>query len=359
MKSAIARYGYLNAKLRARLANLRDSNVIKNLIDAGTFLQALEALENTAYASLAAAYRETGDLQMMEKTLLDDEISMRREIHDALDGHSRNVAGFFLLKIEIDNLKNIIRIWYDTTVLGGNSGYRLNYIIREKILSDISWDAVINASSWEQILTALGNAPCREVLARFKKEDLEKDGLAYMEMALDCWYYQGLMAEVAKLGHKDRDVAYSVLERDLDIKNILILIRYGFYYNVELKRLQSMMLPGGQLYSDRKLALCFGVSDGLDRIQAFLVKRYPKLNLGHIFSYDDKMQLLSRSLELEYVLADEREVNYKRIMRGDPFSIGLIMAYFFKYDRFDNSIRLVLHGKYYHWSDDRILEVLK
>src|SRR5574344_786821 len=167
MKSAIARYGYLNAKLRARLANLRDSNVIKNLIDAGTFLQALEALENTAYASLAAAYRETGDLQMMEKTLLDDEISMRREIHDALDGHSRNVAGFFLLKIEIDNLKNIIRIWYDTTVLGGNSGYRLNYIIREKILSDISWDAVINASSWEQILTALGNAPCREVLARF------------------------------------------------------------------------------------------------------------------------------------------------------------------------------------------------
>lgn len=355
MKSALARYGYLNAKLRGRLANLRDSNVVGNVLSASNFLQALDALEGTSYAPLADVYRKTGDLQMLEKALLEDEIAMRKEICSSLDGQSSVVCGYFLTKIEMDNLKNIIRIWYDSNILGGSSGYRLNYIIRTRIENDVRWDDVINASTWDGIIKSLEGTAYHQTLSAFKQEDIEKDGLAYLEMSMDCWFYRSLLQAIAKLGPADRKAALCVEESDLDIKNILILIRYCFYYGVPPERLKPLLLPGGHLYKDKALSACFDQ----DGIKAYLLKSYPKLNLDQIFSSDDKTQLLSRSLELERILAQQRDKHYKEILRGNPFTIGLVLSYFFRYDHYDNSIRVVLHGKYYNWPDDRIVEVLR
>lgn len=359
MKSGIARYGFLNARLRALLANLRDSDIIGKLMRAGSFIQALEALDGTEYAPLTEIYRKTGDLQMMERALLEDQIAIRREVCASLDGKSAAAAGFFLIKIELDNLKSIIRIWYDSHVLGGRSGYRLNYILRSKIASDIQWDSVINSQSWDEIVKSLEPTAYGAVAASFSGDDIVRDGLVYFEMALDFWYYKSFLGAAGRLGRHDRKVASAVIHEDLELKNMLILIRYGFYYSVPSGRLRGLLLPGGGLYSDKALESCFSSVDPIGELKSYLIAKYPQFGLAAIFASETKAELLSRSFGLEKLLYEERSRRYRDIMQGgDPFNFGLIMACFFQYDRYDDSIRIILHGKYYQWPEQRIMEVL-
>lgn len=358
MKSGLSRYEYLNAKLDARLANLRDSNVTGKLLEANSFVQALDALEGTSYANLADVYKKTGDLQMLEKALLEDQISMRQGVCRQLDGQSAVVSSFFLMKIEIDNLKNIIRIWYDANILGGSSGYRLNYILRTKIYSDVNWDEVINSPSWDALVSALKPTVYYQTISQFTVDDIRNDGLVFWEMKMDCWYYQSLENAVRKLGRQDRQVAAFVLDSDFDLKNILILIRYGLYYGIEPKKLYTLLLPGGPLYLNPQFHKCFEGTD-YSKLKAFLLHHYPHLPLGEIFEVQEKTDLLAKSLSLEKVLLKERIHNYRKITQGDPFTIGLIMSYFFNYDHYDDSVRIILHGKFYSWPDDKIMEVLR
>ncbi|MFA7108094.1 MAG: V-type ATPase subunit [Sphaerochaetaceae bacterium] len=355
MKSALTQYGFLNAKLRARMANLDESHIIDKMLDAPTLIQAIEVLrENPDYKKIATIYDESGDIQLIEKSLVDNEVGMRKELSKYLEDYAKDFSDLLIMKLEINNLKNIIRIWYDNILLGGNVGYRMNYVIKYKILNDIPWEALINAVNWEEIIKALKDTCYFEAVNRHSSEDIRKNGLVYFEMEMDVDYYKKLLDSLKHMSKRDRMVATDVLGVDLNIKNILNIIRYGKYYDIPHEKLYSLLLPGGSLYDSPNFKKSFKNKN----VEEFLIKRFSKYDLESIMEATDKSELLRRSLKLEKELAEHRKNVYKKILRGYPFTIGLIMAYCFVYEKFNNSIQVILNGKYYGWDRDRIMEVV-
>ena len=355
MKSALTQYGFLNAKLRARMANLDESHIIDKMLDCPTLMQAIEVLrEDSGFKNLATIYDESGDIQLVEKSLVDNEVAMRKELTKYLEGYAKDFSDLLIMKLEINNLKNIIRIWYDNILLGGNVGYRMNYVIKYKILNDIPWEALINAVNWEEIIKSLKGTCYYEAVNRHSSEDIRREGLVYFEMELDVDYYKKLLDSLKYMSKRDKLVANDVLGVDLNIKNILNIIRYGKYYDIPQEKLYSLLLQGGSLYESPSFQKSF--KEG--KVEEFLIKKFPKYDLESILEATDKSSLLRGSLKLEKELSLHRKNVYKKILRGYPFTIGLIMAYCFVYEKFNNSIQVILNGKYYGWDNDRIMEVV-
>lgn len=357
MKSAIAQYGYLNARLRARLANIKDSDLISSMLECSSFLTALTCLEHTDFSYLIDVYQKTGDIQMMEKALLEDQINTRKEILKYLDSKTKEAGQLFLIKLEIDNLKNIIRIFYDQYFLKSNSSTRLLYVLREKIATDVNWETLINATSWDSVIKSLENTIYFEAIKSFDESSIKENGLVYFETELDKFYYHEYDRRLRTLSENDYEIASSMLHHDLELKNVINLIRYAFFYQMDLDKVLHLMLPGGHLIKDVSLKMALEKNDK-EQLKSILIKKFPKLGLEKIIQTESKTRMIQNCLSLEKALSKEREVQYRKIVLINPFNFGLLLAYFFNYDRYENLLIKVLISKYYNWSQERFLEVI-
>ena len=63
-------------------------------------------------------------------------------------------------------------------------------------------------------------------------------------------------------------------------------------------------------------------------------------------------------LLIEAYLGERRKKEYRKILQGDPFSIGVVLAYFFLCIQEYGALRAILSGKYYGRSEEKIREGL-
>jgi len=343
MKSPLLRYGYLNAKLRARMAEMRDSQVLEKAREAGSLLEVLEALKGTAYQELAEIYNSTGDLGLVEKALLERELLERQWVLGCLDEKPRKAASFLLQKIEIDNLKNTIRIWLDCRFWDLSPSNRMNYLLKRHIYSDVNWDELINSTSWEAFCKGLDGTVYQKACQSYSAEGLKNDQLAFLEMDLDKILYSAYETSLKELGGQDRKVATDILNRDIDLKNLLILMRYGTFYKLDSKRISSLLLQGGAVNGSKALSDYLASRDALGLVKRFMPALAARLDRDS-FSGN---ALLETMLEIEHFLGSERKKEYTMVLRRHPFTMALVLAYFFVYDNNDRVLRTLLNAKAY------------
>ena len=61
---------------------------------------------------------------------------------------------------------------------------------------------------------------------------------------------------------------------------------------------------------------------------------------------------------IEAYLADRRKSEYMKLLVGKPFSIGVVLSYFFLCKGEDSLVSAVLSAKNYKWSETKIREAL-
>jgi len=358
---AVDRYGFINAKLRARIGLMSQSHLTDDMLKAGSLVDAVALLRDTGYAPVAKAYDETGDLQQMEFILLEGEIASYQEVAGFLDDKPAQFVKGLLGKIEEDNLKNAIRLWYSSVVRLHSIRYRSEYLYKQQIVYPVNWAGIINATDWKGVVESVKNTPYQKVLSGYSQELIQKDGLFDMETAIDKDWYKGLVESLKLLSPADQQVARKVLYADFDLKNLLNLIRFGWYHQMEKDRLASTLFPWGSVYGSREVAAYLGSpSDGRDPLG--IVKRfYPHLVvelqeiIGQSKEGGHSEQLAAReTLRLEQYLQAERGNEYRRILAQDPFTIGVALSYFFLYRSEDSLIKAILNGKYYGYTDQQI-----
>lgn len=374
MKSAAARYGFINAKLRARIGLMLEDHVVNDMIRSGSLVEAVQVLRDTQYAPVAEAYDKTGDLQQMELVLLQGEIAMYEEVTKYLEGSPAGFVRILLEKIEIDNLKNAIRLWYSNIIRHHSISYRSAYIFQDVIAHPIDWLGILNAVQWDEVILSVKNTPYYPVLAEYKFDDIVSDGLFEMEMSLDRHWFSRLGDEAKRLSKKDRDTVEAVYGVDIDLKNVLMLVRFGWYHKLSSDRLRKLLIPGGTIAKSKELA-AFLAMDTAERNPSLLLRRrYADLaretdeiaNQQRPLSDSTDSKVIDRkneiiaaqTLRIEQYLERIRKKEFLEILSGYPFTIGVVLAYFFIYKHEDQMIRAVLSGKYYGWSEDRIREVM-
>lgn len=356
---SVSRYGYINAKLRARIGSMMSSGILDSMIKAPNLGEAIASLSGTQYDELAQVYARTADLQQVELALFSREVDVHKDIIRALDCRPASFVSVLLEKSEIENIKNAVRLWYSANALHHSISYRAAYIYRGRIVHDIDWTRIVNALTYDDLMQAFHSTPYSGLFGQYSDQRLEKEGLFDFEIALDHLWFDSLYAALDHLDKADREVAEKVYTVDADLKNILNLIRYGFYHHCDSARLSRVFIARGSLYSILEKKVSKGELTFADA-REIIKRRYPEVNeqLGQMEARGELAtshgELAYGTLAIENYLAKRRRKEFTSILSGDPFTIGTILSYIYLCRSEDNTIKAILSAKYYGWSEDQI-----
>ncbi|WP_332446173.1 V0D/AC39 family V-type ATPase subunit [Sphaerochaeta sp.] len=358
-------YGFINAKLRAKIGLMKQSHIVDDLLKASSLVEAVSTLRDSRYQRVAEAYDRTGDLQHMEMVLLEMEIEMYREVARFLEGTSSAFVRHLLSKIEMDNLKNCIRLWYSSIIRHRPIRYRSEYVFKQRMVYPIDWTALVNATSWEALGNALKDSPYYAVVHSYEETTLQQDGLFGLEADLDRSWYLQLMESTKELSEDDRQAASTIFLEEIDLKNLLVLTRYGWYHEMPSDQLKRQLIPFGRVARSPETET-YVQKRPEDRNPLDIINRYfPGLEKTDISAlqgrgsvHQDESSVLE-NLKIEGYLAERRQHLYQRALASDPFSIGLPLAYFFLFKDETNMIKAILNGKYYGYDEQYIRGVIE
>lgn len=359
----VSEYAFVNAKLRARIGIMQSSTMLDDMVKAPSLVEAIAVLKGTRHSGLVDVYDRTGDLQMVELALLEEEIGTHHEIASLLRGREGGFVEMVLEKVEIDNLKNAVRLWYANAVRHHSISYRGNYISQETIVHDINYGMIINAAGYGDVEAAVAGTPYEDVFASFSFDRLQDEGLFPLEIALDHKWFKGLFQAMDRLSGDDRKSSHEIYMVDVDLKNILLFIRYYYYYvDLSISELSGVLIPYGFVYEEMMRKGVLSLPDPLEAVKGIVRRRYPVLleALSDIRRNDDELTTRDANadhiIQMEEYLSRTRKREFARILRGNPFSMGIILAYLFLYKDEDRLIRAILNAKYYGWNEKRIRE---
>ncbi|MXI87738.1 V0D/AC39 family V-type ATPase subunit [Sphaerochaeta halotolerans] len=358
-------YGFINAKLRAKIGLMKESHIIEDLLKASSLVEAVSVLRDSQYQRVAEAYDRTGDVQHMEMVLLEIEIEMYREVARFLEGTSATLVRHLLGKIEMDNLKNCIRLWYSSIIRHRPIRYRSEYLFKQRMVYPIDWTALINATSWESVANAIKDSPYYDVVHSYEETVLQQDGLFGLETDLDRLWYMQLMESTKELSAADRDAATSIFLVEIDLKNLLVLTRYGWYHEMPSELLRQQLIPSGRVARSPETE-AYLQKRPEERNPLDIINRYfPGLEQTKISVLRDRGNLhqdessVLENLKIEGYLAERRQRLYRRALASDPFTIGLPLAYFFLFKDETTMVKAILNGKYYGFDEQYIRGVIE
>jgi V/A-type H+-transporting ATPase subunit C len=355
MSGRLGKYAFINAKLRTRISEILSEDFFDRLIRAPSLPEAIQLFRGTSFDFLESVYSQTGDIKMLELELLKREIYLYREIEGYLTGDIRSFILSLALYYEIYNLKNVLRLWFDSTVRGRAIGEAVGYIVRESILNPLPIDAILNADSMDQIIESLQETPYSDVLRKAAGRVESQESLFAAEIELDRFFYMQLLQNIQELVSKDREIARKIIGVEIDIQNVNWLIRFKSVYDLPLEEAIRCIIPQGRSMDEETARRIYTSENPSEMLSAFIKKIYPALLSTASSQSQDSA---SRFLLLEAVLNQILMQEVRRALQGYPFTIGTILAYFVLKKEEIKRILTLINAKNYELSEERIRRIL-
>jgi V/A-type H+/Na+-transporting ATPase subunit C len=355
MITDVSRYALINAKLRARISTILSDDFFSSLIKSKTTTEMLQVLRGTPYAELASVYEQTGDLKSVELALYKREAGLFRELEPFLPPQAIPVVQALAAGYEIENLKNALRLFFDHIFRKRSVDEAVHYLMRDRILTDIPWEAVINSTSLDEVATHLSATPYGAVIRDAVPEVERHQSLFPLTAALDRFYYRQLIEVITTLGSRDRHIARRLVGIEIDLQNVSWIIRFRTFYHLPFEQVADLIIPGGFSISDSTLQDIYRSEQLADPLEVMIHSSYPGVAARTASAGSDQS---SRVTKLERLLEQITLDEVHRIMRGYPFSIGIVLAYFIL-KRFEiRRIRTVLNAGFFNISRERMATLL-
>jgi V/A-type H+-transporting ATPase subunit C len=353
MASAITKYAFINAKLRARLSKNVSDDIFTEIINAKSFLESIEHLKNTPYDAIYNIFTETGDILTAEKEMLKKEIALLTEILKYVNAETSEYIKALALRYEINNVKNCIRLYFDSHIRGRDISQQTPYVIHDKIINTINCDRIIHATSREEMAHALRGTPYYEIVTLTASEMDRTSTVFPVETALDRFYYDNLYEQIsASLSAKDKKIALKVFYLDVDVENIGRMMRFKHFYNLKADEALRYVIPYGIVPSNIDAFEKMYGSDDVSGVLSNLMEK-SDASLKSLFN-EDMRDRGSRLLLVEKIVEQILQVEARKILYGPPFTIGIIIAYFTLKQHEIKKIMTILNAKNYHYQPERI-----
>ncbi|MCG8699978.1 MAG: V-type ATPase subunit, partial [Bacteroidales bacterium] len=326
MAGPLAKYAFVNAKLRARISNILAEERFQQLVKASTLDATLSLLRDTPFADLESVYATTGDLKQAELELLRKEIALYTDIRTYLHRNTQPVVEALLARFEIDNLKNAIRVFFDRRVRERSVDDSMHYVLQEPILHELPISIILHAQSFDEIAGLCQGTPYQAIIRKYCHMVEDEGSLFRMEVAFDHYYYETLLTALGKLAKKDRSLAMRLVGIEIDIQNISWLMRLKTYYDLPLEEVLNTLIPGGHSLKRPLIDDLYRAQNVTSVLQDFVKDQYPGLSTllgGKASDSASRLQILQRILE------EIKRQEVQRIMVGYPFTIGILLAYYF------------------------------
>lgn len=355
MASALTKYSLINAKLRARISMILSEEKLTELANAPSLDAAFAVLRETPYADLEEKYSLTGDLKQVELSLLEHEIDLYKNIKKHLHPNSVPVVEALLSRFEIDNLKNAIRLYFDRTIRGRSIESSRHYVLYEPIIHEIPIDLILQAESFDAIAGLCANTPYGEIIRKYRQKVELEGSLFRMEIGFDHYYFSSLLRAVGQLSRQDRSLALRLIGVVIDLENISRILRFQKLYNLPLEAMLPTMIPGGGHLTRPLIEELHRGQSAAPILQEIGKENYPRLSLLFSVQTSDSTSGL---LLISRILEEIKKLEVQRILTGNPFTIGILLAYFMLKNEELGKIRKLLNAKQYgmnpQWIENKV-----
>jgi V/A-type H+-transporting ATPase subunit C len=216
--------------------------------------------------------------------------------------------------------------------------------------STIPAQAMVESGSIASAVELLHGSPYESTMSFAMKRFSTEQNLFPLEVALDLDYWRRLWGEVKNLKGKDREMGGKLIGSLLDLNNLMWVIRYKTYHNLSEEELINYTLPFGYRVRDEDVR---AIAAGAD-IASVVSRIYPNI--------PDVNALLERPQaglpKLEYLLKQQVMRQCVSAFIGDPFHIGLPLAYLLLSDFEIQDLVVLIEAKSSKLSDEEFRPLL-
>lgn len=206
------------------------------------------------------------------------------------------------------------------------------------------------AFSYDFLLSLLKKDSIEEILKSSKIADFsllnnglkglkEKNSLVGIENALDRHYYSHLM-QFSKMLPKEGDLFRKFLQREVEILNILTMLRLK-KAKLGKDAIKDFIIPSGDRLADSKIIALSDVDD-LDELSKSLEKtEYSAIIAKGIVDFKKNDSLIALEAELYKYLLRQSIL----LLHQHPLSIDVILGYMFAKDIEVRNLKIIVKGK--------------
>jgi len=324
--SAAAQFGYLHARVSVLAERLLAPQRLYDFIQAGPD-------DEGALLATAGLDGLAGDVlnnsQTLEQGLISGLIQDAEVLSHALTGTARDLLIYWIRRIELGNLKAVIR--------GKISGLP-NGQVRQRLLDigqfgTLPVDELLGTDDPAELLRRLEVTPYADIARQARRVYEEHQQLFALDAAVDRRYFSGLTKRTKSVGAGGGEALRALMGSVIDRLNLSWLLRYRFAYQLAPAESYYLLIPAGFHVSAaqlRELAQLNTVAEVVEQIPAPLQRVVEGLTT---------ITAIDRALERE-----TWRVATLTLQRT-AFNLARAFAYLILRERDINLIYAVLQGK--------------
>ena len=311
MAGRLYAYASVSAKIRAMARALLTQNDYKQLLSKNSVREIAAYLKsNTSYASVLHDVLETDIHRSRLESLL--RLSSMEEFSRLIgftSGDNKKFLRIFIIGYEIELIKLMIRTVNREMKLSINvSDYY------EKHMT-IDVDKLFAAQNFVGVIESLKDTQYEKVLSPFLK-GTDYLNIFNIEMTLDVYYYKVAWSLKDKLlKGEDKALVADTLGREIDLLNLMFIIRSKRYYQTSKEYMYAFILPIRYKLTEKQIKLILEaptVEQSMELIETTAYKGIFKNDPG-------------RYMEEEYHRYNYH--NQYKNFRQNPYTIGALIGY--------------------------------
>jgi V/A-type H+-transporting ATPase subunit C len=349
MSGGVSAYAAVSARVRVKYSYLLSAAEMRMLGEAADVRSLVDALKRTAYGPQLDTLKEPEpDVATVVEVLRTRLVEEAQSVIRSVPGLARPLLSQFQRRHEVGNLKAVLR------ALATGEGSESKPASWERIrpllyplggATQVPAERMLEAGSVAAGIELLRGGAYYEPLAFALKRYSAEQSLFPLEVALDLSYWRKLWQEARKLAGEDQVQALRVVGSLVDTNNLMWVIRYRVYKHLSEEELINYTLPFGHQVADTDIR---AIAAGGD-IGSILQGLFPGLR--------DVSELLQESHSgLPLLEVELKRCVAKRCLAaflGNPFHIGLPLAYMILHDLEVQDLIVLLEAKSAHLGAQR------
>ncbi len=350
MPSPLSEYGYISAKLKARISIFVSDEKLEQAVQSKSLQEAFLPLRGTYLEVAESRYSATGDLKAVEADLASMELdaysfSMKQVPEPASSFIQAKARG-----VEIDLVKGALRLWFDAHVRGRGIDDRTGYLYKGRALGSIDLGDLVNAPTPADVVAVLEGSPYASSVSDLLTQAIAAGSVFEMESSLDRGYFENLFQALELLDRRDRNVAERFVGIDVDIHNITNLIRLRSFNGIAADKTGRYLIDFGTAIPASALSLAYD-SDDFSGLAAVVLGLQGN-------AMDARWDTKDRLSALGRMLRRIRIAEVRKCLAGYPFSIGVVLAYLILLSEQLRNVRTILNAKYFGLAEERLRSFL-
>ena len=346
MPGGVSGYAAINARVRVKYSTLLSTQAINDLCETADTEALMTALKHTNYGPYLDKVKDKslGPRRAVFQMRIRLAEAYASVTHSAPQD-ARALLAQLYRHFEVANLKAILR-----GITAGATWDRIRFVLFPMTSSVLPAQAMVESGNVTAAVELLRGTGYYETLSFAMKRYSTEQSLFPLEVALDLSYWRSVWSIMGRLSGQDKLQAKRIIGSLVDANNLMWAIRYRTYHHVSEEELINYTLPFGYHVRDEDIR---AIAAGAD-IAQIVSRIWP--------DFTEVSEMLLNSEEgltaLESKLQRRIAVACKAAFLGDPFHIGLPIAYVLLNEMEIKDLTVVIEAKATHKSPSEFMPYL-